>query len=364
MTLWLVFALMTAMAVFAVLWPLVRRKAKLRSGSDIAVYRDQLDEIQRDRAAGLIGDAEATAAQAEVSRRLLGAADAEAAAPGPIPVATAVWRSRAVAIIALVALPIGAAGLYLEVGSPSLPGQPLSARTTDAPSQSIDHLVAQVEEHLALNPDDARGWEVIAPVYLRLGRFDEAVKARRNVLRLDGESAERQADLGEALVGAANGIVTADAKSAFERAVALDADDVKGRYFLGLAAEQDGRQADAEATWRAMLTKAPADAPWAGFVRSELARLEGAPPVDPGAVSELGPEQMAMIHSMVERLSNDLHKNGSDVEGWLRLMRSYMVLGERDKAAAAAGDARRALASEPEKLKQIDALAKGLGIEG
>jgi cytochrome c-type biogenesis protein CcmH len=365
MTLWLVFALMTAMAVFAVLWPLSRRKAKPRSGSDIEVYRDQLDEIQRDRAAGLIGDAEAAAAQAEVSRRLLGAADAEAAAPSPVPVATAAWRSRAVAIIALVALPIGAAGLYLEVGSPSLPGQPLSARATDAPSQSIDHLVAQVEEHLTLNPDDARGWEVIAPVYLRLGRFDEAVKARRNVLRLDGESAERQADLGEALVGAANGVVTAEAKSAFERAVELDGDDVKGRYFLGLAAEQDGRQADAEATWRGMLTKAPADAPWAGFVRSELARLEGAAPVDPGAASDLGPEQrMAMIRGMVERLSDHLHQDGSDVEGWLRLMRSYMVLGERDKAAAAAGDARRALASDPEKLKQIDALVKGLGIEG
>jgi cytochrome c-type biogenesis protein CcmH len=121
-----------------------------------------------------------------------------------------------VAILALVVLPIGAGAFYLEVGSPELPAQPLSARASDPQNQSIEHLIAQVEAHLESNPEDPRGWEVIAPVYLRLGRFDDAVKARRNVLRLDGETAERQADLGEALVGAANGVVTAEAKAAFE----------------------------------------------------------------------------------------------------------------------------------------------------
>ena len=81
MTLWLALALMTAAAIFAVLWPLARREGKSRSGSDVAVYRDQLDEIDRDRAAGLIEDKEAAAARTEVSRRLIVAADAQAAAP-------------------------------------------------------------------------------------------------------------------------------------------------------------------------------------------------------------------------------------------------------------------------------------------
>jgi cytochrome c-type biogenesis protein CcmH len=366
MTLLFLFALMTATAIFAVLWPLAVRKGKRPSGSDLAVYRDQLEEVQRDRAAGLIGEVEAEAARIEVSRRLIGAADAQAATPGPVPAAAAAWHRRAVVIMALVVLPIGAGAFYLEVGSPELPGQPLSARASDPQNQSIEHLIAQVEAHLESNPEDPRGWEVIAPVYLRLGRFDDAVKARRNVLRLGGETAERQADLGEALVGAANGVVTAEAKAAFERAVALDAEDVRGRYFLGRAAEQDGRRADAVSIWRGMLTGAPADAPWAGFVRAELARLQAGPGTDDlAAAADLAPEQrIAMIRGMVERLSDRLHQDGSDLEGWLRLVRSYMVLGERDKARAAAGDARRALVSDPEKLRQIDKLVKGLGLEG
>ncbi len=366
MTLLFLFALMTAVAIFAVLWPLADRNRKGRSGSDLAVYRDQLDEIQRDRAAGLIGEAEAEAARVEVSRRLIGAADAQAATSGPLPAGTAIWHRRLVAIIALVVLPIGAGAFYLDVGSPKLPGQPLSARTSDPQDQSIDRLVAQVEAHLDRNPEDARGWEVIAPVYQRLGRFDDAIKARRNLLRLDGETAERQADLGETLVAAANGVVTAESKAAFERAVALDAEDVRGRYFLGRAAEQDGRRADAVSIWRAMVKGAPANAPWAGFVRGELARLEGGPSTDDlAAAADLAPEQrIAMIRSMVERLSERLHHDGSDLEGWLRLVRSYMVLGESDKARGAVGDARRALVSDPEKLRQIDKLVKGLGLEG
>jgi cytochrome c-type biogenesis protein CcmH len=366
MTLWVLFALMTALAIFAVLWPLARRKAAARSGSDLAVYRDQLEEIQRDRAAGQIGDVEAEAAKVEVSRRLIGAADAQAATPALLSAATATWHRRMVAVIALVILPLGVGGLYLKVGSPDLPGQPLQARAADVPNQSVERLVLQVEAHLEANPEDARGWEVIAPVYLRLGRFDDAVKARRNLLRLTGESADRQADLGEALVGTANGIVTAEARVAFERAVALDAQDVKGRYFLGLAAEQDGDRADAVSIWRGMVESAPKDAPWAGFVRQELARLEGGPGQDDlAAAANMAPEQrMTMIRGMVEKLSDRLHHDGTDLEGWLRLVRSYMVLGERDKARAAAGEARHALASDPEKLRRIDELVKGLGLEG
>ena len=369
MILWILFALMTAMAMLAVLWPLARNTGTMRSGSDLVVYRDQLEEIARDRAAGQIGEVEAQAAKVEVSRRLIGAADAQASRPGPLPVAAATWHRRLVAVIALLVLPLGAGGLYLKVGSPQLRGQPLAARAADVEQdQSISRLVAQVEAHLQANPEDVRGWEVIAPVYLRLGRFDDAVKARRALLRLGGETAERQADLGEALVGTANGIVTAEAKAAFERAVALDDHDVKGRYFLGLAAEQDGRKSDAVTIWSAMVTGAPEAAPWVGFVRGELARLQGGGPgpEDLAAAADLGPEQrMTMIRGMVEKLSDRLHHDGgADLEGWLRLVRSYMVLGERDKARAAAGEARHALAGDPDKVRKIDELVKGLGIEG
>src|SRR5205807_6701220 len=241
MTLWFLFALMTAAAIFAVLWPLGRgTRGQQRTGSDLAVYRDQLDEIARDRATGLIGEAEAEAARVEVSRRLIAAADALALG-APVSVSGGKLRRRAAALMALLALPALAAALYLKLGSPELPGQPLAARaTTPLQDRTLDTLVAQVEEHLTKNPDDGRGWEVVAPVYMRLGRFEDAVKARRNALRLNGGSAVREADLGESLTAQANGVVTDDAKAAFERALEHDAKSLKARFFLAVAAHQDG----------------------------------------------------------------------------------------------------------------------------
>jgi cytochrome c-type biogenesis protein CcmH len=364
MTLWVVLALMTAAAVLAVLWPLARGERKLRSGSDLAVYRDQLEELQRDRAAGLIGESEAEAAQVEVSRRLIAAADAEAATPRAAPPPTVARRRRSIAAAALVMVPLGASALYIALGSPSLPGQPLASRVA-AENLSVENMIERIEAHLAKEPNDGRGWELIAPIYLRLGRFDDAIKARRNALALNGETAERQSGLGEALAGAANGTVTAEAKAAFERAVALDAKNVRGRYYLGLAAEQDGRPADAATIYRAMLAGAPADAPWVEFIRTELARLGGGRSGDElAAGGGLAPDQLVMIRGMVAGLAERLQKDGSDLDGWLRLMQSYMVLGERDKARAAVDDARRAVASEPEKLRRINERAKELGLQG
>ena len=208
MMLWFVMALMTTAAIFAVLWPLARR-TPLPTGSDVEVYRDQLDEIERDRAGGLIGEREAEAARVEVSRRLLAAADDVAPARSPDRVG---WRGRVAALTALTLLPLGAASLYLMLGSPDLTGQPQAARVESSPEQSpIAELVGRVEAHLEQNPEDGQGWEVLGPVYMRLGRYDDAVKARKNTLRLLEPSAGRWADLGEALTGAANGIVTAEA---------------------------------------------------------------------------------------------------------------------------------------------------------
>jgi cytochrome c-type biogenesis protein CcmH len=373
MLLWLIFALMTAAAIFAVLWPLAHA-ADVQAGSDLAVYRDQLDEIERDRNAGLIGPAEADAARVEVSRRLIVAADA-AEFTHSLPMGSPLWRRRAAAIAAVVLLPLVSLALYLAIGSPQLPGQPLEARVRAAhQDRSIASLVSQVEAHLERNPDDARGYEILAPVYLQLGRFDDAVSARRKVLALSGETATRQSDLGESLVAAANGIVTADAKSAFERALALDANDLKAKFYIGLAAEQDNDRTHAAEIWRGMIERAPPDAPWLPMVREALARVAGGAPVaaSPGPTAEdvaaagniSEKDRGEMIRGMVARLAGRLKENSSDIEGWQRLLRAYMVLGERDKANAAAMDAKRALANDTEKLRQLDDMIKSLGLEG
>jgi cytochrome c-type biogenesis protein CcmH len=278
MTLWIIFAVMTAAAVLAVLWPLRSRSsaalaATLTGGSDRLVYQDQLQEIDRDRAAGLIGEPEAESARIEISRRLLAAADAEAMA-SVAPAPQAIWHRRAAATVAIVVVPAIALGLYLKLGSPAVPGQSAFARAGVPPSdQSVESLVSQVEAHLARDPNDGKGWEVIAPVYLRMGRFNDAVVARRRAIALDGDTADREAGLGEALVAAANGVVTDEAKAAFQRAVATDAQDPKARYFLGLADEQDGNRDAAAAKWRALLAGAPPDAQWTDFVRAALERI-------------------------------------------------------------------------------------------
>src|ERR1700728_1509822 len=99
MTLWIIFAAMTVAATLAVLWPLGRKPAAGRAGSDVLVYRDQLEEIGRDRSAGLIGQAEAEAARVEVSRRLLAAADAQETAAQPTASeAQSLRRRRAAAV--------------------------------------------------------------------------------------------------------------------------------------------------------------------------------------------------------------------------------------------------------------------------
>src|SRR6516162_1950244 len=367
MTLLLIFGVMSAAAVCAVIWPLARNGEDPHSGSDVEVYRDQLDEIERDLSAGLIGEVEADAARVEISRRLLGAADS-AGTKQPISSLTP-GRRRIAAAVALLALPALAGGFYLRLGSPQLASAQQEATPDKGSAQeSVEGLVGQVEAYLQRNPNDGHGWEILAPVYLRLNRYSDSVTAWRNALQLLGESAERDANLAESLTLQANGVVTAEAKAAFLRAATLDNTLVTARYYLGLAAEQDGDRAKAAKIWRDLIAEAPKGAKWVADVRDALARVESGSSSAPGpgeakiaAAANQSPEQQsAMIQSMVERLAARLKQEGSDVEGWLRLVRSYKVLGEPDKVRAAITDAQQALASDRDKLEKLNAGLKSL----
>jgi cytochrome c-type biogenesis protein CcmH len=366
MSLWFVFALMTAAAIFAVLWPLRHAGPTQSGGSETAVYTDQLAELDRDLESGLIGPSEAAAARVEISRRLLAAVDDQR---DPPTAANIRWR-RAAAITGLVGLPVIAVAVYLPLGSPRLGDFALSQRANVPDvAQPVDDLVAKVQAHLEKNPTDGRGWGVLAPVLARLGRYDEAVRAFQNAIAYGGDSSERRADLGEAIAGAAGGVITAEAKAEFERAVAINPDDVKARYFLGVAAEQDGRNADAASIWREMVAKAPPDARWLPLVQAALARVGGAAPVLPdeavAAAKQMNEaERGAMIGGMVERLAGRLKQNGEDVEGWLRLVRAYIVMGDRGKAKNAIIEARRAVGTNPERLRELNAGLKDLGLDG
>lgn len=378
MLLWTAIALMTGAAILAVLWPL---RASLSAApatqgaeADLAVYRDQLAEIERDRTSGLIGAGEGEAARTEVVRRMLRASaevsEGQAVAGGSD------RRRRVVALVALIGLPMLAGGLYLKLGSPQLAPLPLAARLEAQPEQTdVAILIRKVETHLEANPDDGRGYEVLAPIYARMGRPQDAARAWANAIRLMGPNANRQDGLGEALTEVAGGVVTAEAKAAFEAARAMSPNDPKAAYYLGLAAEQDGKPADAAKIWSALAAASPADAPWLPLIREALARVgapmpAGEPAAAPGpsaadvaATQDLSPQQRdEMIRGMVGRLEARLAQDGDDIEGWLRLMRAWSVLGEADKAKATVSQARTHFAKDDGALGRIDALARELGL--
>jgi cytochrome c-type biogenesis protein CcmH len=367
MILWPILAVMTLAAVFAVWWPLARRQKSVRSGSDIAVYRDQLTEIDRDEAASRIGSIEAEAARVEVSRRLIAASETAEAAKlvtSPAPAGTYRWATIAAAIVLL---PLGAGITYLSLGSPNLVPVSMNAEAVGQQlPEGIEQTVAEVENYLESNPKNGRGWELLAPVYLRLGRFDDAVRARRNALEIFGPDAARLGDLGEAIIMASGGVVTQEAKDLFTRAEAADPEDVMAQYYLGLSAKQEGRRDEAVKRWTALVSTAREGAEWLPLVKNALARIDDKGPsvaVAAPSAAVAPPEHNGSIEAMVERLAERLKKDGSDVPGWIQLVRSYRVLGKADKVKAVIADAHAALASDQEALQRLELGLQGLDAE-
>ncbi|ADZ71332.1 c-type cytochrome biogenesis protein CcmI [Polymorphum gilvum] len=371
MMLWILFALMTAAAAIAILVPMTRaaRVDDTTVAADEAVYKAQLEEVDRDLARGLVDEEAAAAARTEIARRLLAArrsAGAGIAASGWS------WPVRVGQAVAVVGLPAGALALYLVLGSPDYPDQPLAARLAEpTEGQRVETLVARVEQHLASNPEDGKGWEVLGPVYMRLGRPQEAARAYANAIRLLGSTEQRESDYGEALVIVNRGIVNADARAAFERAVALAPDAVKPRYFLALALGQEGKRAQAVAAWQALLAGAAGNEPWVVSAREELAALGGEAPALRGPSAEdveaaqdmPEADRREMILGMVQGLKDRLESQGGSVDEWLRLIQAYAVLGLTDEAKAAAGKASAAYQADEAALGRIRSQIKEIGLD-
>src|ERR1700731_3268768 len=364
--LWLIFAVLTAAAALTVLWPLAKTpRGVARREIGIASYKAQLAEIERDEAQRLVAPEDAQGAKAEAARRLM-AADA-AIEP---PLAASRTRARLVSVGILIFVPVLALSLYATIGRPDMPDAPLAARLEASPARmDLAAAIARIEAHLAQHPDDGRGYEVLAPIYLRMGRAGEAVNAARAALRLLGETPARHALYGEALVAAANGVVTPEAKQFFEAAAAKDPSAAEPRFFFRLAAEQERDKASARDIWGKLVAEAPQDAPWAQVRRERLAALGAGPETTQDGLAakiEALPEagRMNAIRGMVAGLASRLAQNGQDLEGWLRLVRSYTVLREPGKARSALIDAERSLAGDPSAIARIEALARELGLEG
>ncbi len=390
MFLWLILACLTAFVLFVLLRPLLGAGGQEgpRDAFNAAVYRDQLGEIDSDRARGLIGESEAEAARLEIARRLLQADNGKHASAAHEKISPRGPRTAIIAVATLV--PLLALGLYLIYGSPRLPDQPLEARLEDpANSRNLRALVARVEARLRAHPEEGEGWDAIAPVYLSAQRYQDAADAYTEAIRLLGPTAKRLSGQGQALVLANNGVVTEEARKALTRAIELDPSLTEPHILIAIAKEQDEDFAGAIADWRALLAKSGSDAnaPWRQMVEQRIATDEAhlsgtpvagtpppgeaAPPVaggptaaDVSAAQNMTPaDRQAMIETMVQRLADRLDHDGSDLGGWIKLVKAYSVLDRKDDALKALARAKSQFAGNAEALQQLDQLAAELGLK-
>ena len=257
-----------------------RRAASARAAFDRAVFRDQLDEVERDVARGVINPADAEAARTEIQRRILATDEGEKDAA--VEPRGAQGVRGAIAAIAVLA-PLAAGAIYLALGSPGLPGQPFAARapSPNAPAgptkEQIGRMVAALERRLAEKPDEIQGWIILTTAYLRLDRPADAERALGRALELAGDDTARGASIaanyGEALVAMTGGQVTPAAKAAFERVLSLSPKHPAAGYYLGLAQLQAGDAKGAIAVWRRIADGAPKDAPWLAELEKRIERL-------------------------------------------------------------------------------------------
>jgi cytochrome c-type biogenesis protein CcmH len=367
MILGIALTIMTLAAIALVVVPMIRvnRAAATRAAHEIEIYRDQLDEVERDLARGVIGPDEAEAARTEISRRLLAASDGTETAQQ---VLSAGKPRRYTAIVTGLCVPALAAYVYATHGSPDLPGKPAAevrAANESSPQAPAGDAaqrdeVARLAAALEQNPADLESWVTLGGVLTEMKRYRQAAVAYTQAMRLAPANAEFASRAGETFTLAADGQVTPDAQAAFAEALRRDPTEPRAQYYQGVADQQGGRLRAALDRWVALEAASPPDAPWLQFLRPRIARLAGEIGMDSNALAALrerepplaaapGPtrEQMEaagnmsaedreeMIRNMVDGLAEKLKENPDDVAGWLRLGRARGVLGDRAAAKEA-----------------------------
>lgn len=399
--LWMIFSGMVAVAATGLAIPLVRRyDAQARERDAVtAVLRDQLSEVDAQAASGQVPASEADALKSEIKRRLL-VENRALSLPAKL------LGDRAAGRLALglgTAVALAATALYAVEGRPDLT-QPAPPGVIAAEVAQLDNsgaaappspeaaqiapVIGQLEARMAKSPNDPEGWRMLGWSYFQTQRFAESAKAYAKALALNPKGDGYASAMGEALVQAANGVVTPAAAKAFSDARALDPGDARARYFLGVARDQRGDRKGAIDDWVALLNSAPADAPWAPQLRTfveqtakqaniDLAgRLVASAPVLAGAANARGPNaadvagveampagaQQAFIRGMVDNLAAKLKANPRDADGWVRLMRARKVLGDTAAASAALKDGQAAFADQPAVQKSLADAATGLGV--
>ncbi|MEM9734587.1 MAG: c-type cytochrome biogenesis protein CcmI [Pseudomonadota bacterium] len=373
MLFWLIAICMLVFAVLCVLLPLARSPAsQARNTSSLTVYKEQLADIESRLKKGR-GNREALEQErAEVARRLLKLGQARGAG-GALP-SHSPSLVKASSLGALLLVPAITFAIYAGIGSPGTPDQPLSARAdSKLEDRSIGEMVQMAERHLEKNPDDVRGWQVLANVYGRTNRPSDRARALEQIIRLDGRKPAVLVELAESTVAANSGIVSARAARLLEEALGAEPDNLKAQILMANAAEQEGQFALALARWEKLVPNGPADARWQALASERIAKLrtrlaqETGPQPDASQVAAAqsmpDEDRQAMIASMVDGLAARLADAPDDIDGWERLMRSRMVLRQADKAREAYEVASTHFPDGTDDRKRLDQLALDLGLK-
>jgi len=391
MLLWIVLTFMVAVAVSGLTFALVRRRgAEHARATATSILAAQLAEVDLQIAEGGLSGKEAAPLRNEIRRRILAEGGEQVAIAKPVS-ATAL-PYLAIGIAGVVAL--AATGLYAMLGRPDLPAGPHAqtppvqdgAPNAAHPGGDVAQMIARLEVKMRANPNNAEGWRLLGWSYLATGRAADAATAYARAVALAPKNADYRSSEGEALVRAANGQVTPSALDAFHAAMKVDPNDPRTKYYLALYKDERGDHAGAMADWIALIKGAPKDAPWLPDVRrfvENTARERGLNisaklPRAPISAADSGPlpaqveaanqmpaaERDAMIQAMVDRLAGDLKAQPRNAEGWERLMRARMVLGQTAAAAAAYRDAKSAFTDKPDVRTKLRNSARALGVPG
>ncbi len=395
--LWIAAAVIVAAVLGALLRTLLLGgRSELAADNDLAVYRDQLAEVERDVERGILAEDQAEAARTEIKRRMLAAADADAAVAAsarPVPPAL---RGAVITAIAIL-IPAGSLGIYTLTGSPSAPDMPLASRGDRAPAMAeaeAQHEMAGLTERLAeqmeKDPNRPEGWLLLARSYRTMQRYNDAASAFGKAAELTDRDPAVLSEMGEALILGEGGKVPETALKLFREGVDKSPTEPRSRFYLGVAKAQQGDPKGAVQEWLDLLAVSPPDAPWAADVQGQIRVVAAengievaamtpspglpeppaapvvtapapqapmAPPFgaalpapsneDMKAASEMTPEErQQMIRSMVEGLAARLEDEPGDAAGWRRLARAYQVLGETEKAKDALARAEKAEAGK------------------
>lgn len=362
MILGIALTLMTLGTAALIAWPFLRSggSGNTRREQELAIYKDQLAEVDRDRERGMIGDQEADAARAEIGRRIIAIdddADADTATGKRAPV---------LAIVTGICVPAMALVVYLSQGSPTLQtAAPVTAEKSPGPTAADQRArISQLADELQKDPRDLENWIELGDTLSSIKRFQRAAVAYTQAMQLAPDNADYASRTGEAMVFAADGQVTPGAEAAFREAIRRDPVEPRALFYLGLADRQGGRLQDALNRWLVLEAGSQADAPWMRFLTprieatakelgledeqlaqmreqaksGDIALPRGPTREQMQAAQNMSPEdRQEMIRGMVDRLADRLKENPDDVAGWQRLARARNVLGEKDAARDALG---------------------------